>query len=271
MKSPSSTLSNSSDVNIKDIKLKNFIPIKLLKSVGIFLGSATVLLIVWQLAALIYQNETLLPGPLVVAQTFQGMLMNGTLIDHTFASLGRILLAWTLAAVVAIPIGVVLGTVPWLERMMRPFIEMIRPISPLAWIPLAILWFGIGLSGKVFIIFIASFFPILLNTISGVQNVNSILVRAAKSFGCSPIQMTLKVVIPAALPTITTGLRISFGSAWMAIIAAEMVASQSGLGYMIINGMEILRSDIVITGMVITGILGFIFDSVFRYTEKRMV
>jgi ABC-type nitrate/sulfonate/bicarbonate transport system permease component len=146
-------------------------------------------------------------------------------------------------------------------------VELFRPISPIAWIPLAILWFGIGLSGKVFIIFIGSFFPVLLNTIAGVKGVPPILITAAKTFGCSPLQLTTRVCVPAALPTIATGLRISFGTAWMTIIAAEMVAAKSGLGYMIIDGMEILRSDIVIVGMAVIGLLGFFWDAIFRGIE----
>ncbi|WP_274654827.1 ABC transporter permease [Paenibacillus humicola] len=241
------------------------------KKAGGLAVTVAVILGVWQLASMMSNNATLLPGPAVVGKTLADLFHKGLLIEHTAASLGRILTAWILSAIIAVPLGVLMGRVAWLEKLIRPFIEIIRPISPLAWIPLAILWFGIGLSGKLFVIMIASIFPILLNTISGVQEVNPTLLRAAKSFGCSPLQMTFKVCIPAALPTIATGLRISFGSAWMAIIAAEMVASKSGLGYMIIDGMEILRSDIVIAGMVVIGVLGYLFDIMFRMVERKMM
>lgn len=235
-----------------------------------FAGTIVVMLLIWVALARLSGNETILPGPGRVLATFSGYLARGTLIRHTAASLGRILISWLLAAAVAVPLGILMGRNPRLERYLRPGVELLRPISPLAWIPLAVLWFGIGLTGKVFVIFIAAFFPILLNTIAGLQRINPILLKAATTFGCSPLETTLRVCIPAALPTIGTGLRISFGSAWMAIISAEMVASKSGLGYMIIDGMEILRSDIVITGMIAIGVLGFAFDSIFRLVERLL-
>lgn len=227
-----------------------------------------VILIAWALLAHLMRNTTLLPSPWAVGETLVRLIGSGTIFQHTGTSLGRIFLSWSLAAAVAIPLGIAMGRSERMDRFVRPFVELFRPISPIAWIPLAILWFGIGLSGKVFIIFIGSFFPALLNTIAGVKGVPPILITAAKTFGCSPVQLTTRVCIPAALPTIATGLRISFGTAWMTIIAAEMVAAKSGLGYMIIDGMEILRSDIVIAGMAVIGLLGFFFDGVFRGVEE---
>ena len=227
-----------------------------------------VILIVWAVLSRLLLNTTLLPSPGAVLETLIRLTASGAIFQHTGTSLGRIFLSWALAAVVAIPLGIAMGRSERMDRFVRPFVELFRPISPIAWIPLAVLWFGIGLSGKVFIIFIGSFFPALLNTIAGVKGVPPIFITAAKTFGCSPIQLTTRVCIPAALPTIATGLRISFGTAWMTIIAAEMVASRSGLGYMIIDGMEILRSDIVIVGMAVIGLLGFFFDAVFRSIEE---
>ena len=149
-------------------------------------------------------------------------------------------------------------------------IELFRPISPLAWIPLAILWFGIGESGKIFIIFIATFFPILLNTVSGVKGVDPVLIRAGQVLGCETDRALFsRVILPAAMPTIIVGLRISFGTGWAAIIAAELVAAQVGLGYLIADGMEVLRSDLVLVGMVAIGILGVLIDSVFRILNER--
>ena len=227
-----------------------------------------VIVLVWAALSQVMRNTTLLPSPLVVVETLGSLVATGKLWRDTGSSVGRIFLSWGLAAAVAIPLGIVMGRSERLERFVRPFVELFRPISPIAWIPLAVLWFGIGLSGKVFIIFIGSFFPVLLNTIAGVRGVPPILVTAARTFGCSPLQLTTRVCIPAALPTIATGLRIAFGTAWMTIIAAEMVASRSGLGHMIIDGMEILRSDVVIVGMAAIGVLGFLFDALFRNIEE---
>ena len=230
--------------------------------------AAVVIVLVWAALSQVMRNTTLLPSPLVVVETLGSLIATGKLWRDTGSSVGRIFLSWGLAAAVAIPLGIVMGRSERLERFVRPFVELFRPISPIAWIPLAVLWFGIGLSGKVFIIFIGSFFPVLLNTIAGVRGVPPILVTAARTFGCSPLQLTTRVCIPAALPTIATGLRIAFGTAWMTIIAAEMVASRSGLGHMIIDGMEILRSDVVIVGMAAIGVLGFLFDALFRNIEE---
>ena len=230
--------------------------------------AAVVIVLVWAALSQIMRNTTLLPSPLAVVETLGSLVATGKLWRDTGSSVGRIFLSWGLAAAVAIPLGIVMGRSERLERFVRPFVELFRPISPIAWIPLAVLWFGIGLSGKVFIIFIGSFFPVLLNTIAGVRGVPPILVTAARTFGCSPLQLTTRVCIPAALPTIATGLRIAFGTAWMTIIAAEMVASRSGLGHMIIDGMEILRSDVVIVGMAAIGVLGFLFDALFRNIEE---
>jgi ABC-type nitrate/sulfonate/bicarbonate transport system permease component len=229
--------------------------------------AAVVIVVAWAALSAAMRNTTLLPSPLVVVETLGSLAASGTLWRDTGSSVGRIFLSWGLAAAVAIPLGIAMGRSERLERFVRPFVELFRPISPIAWIPLAVLWFGIGLSGKVFIIFIGSFFPVLLNTIAGVHGVPPILITAARTFGCSPLQLTTRVCIPAALPTIATGLRIAFGTAWMTIIAAEMVASKSGLGHMIIDGMEILRSDVVIVGMAAIGVLGFLFDALFRNFE----
>lgn len=235
-----------------------------------FVGAAVVIVLVWSALSALLANATLLPTPQAVLATLAGLVGSGQIFAHAGTSVGRIVLSWAVAAAVAIPLGIVMGRSERLERVLRPAVELFRPISPIAWIPLAILWFGIGLSGKVFIIFIGSFFPVLLNTITGIKDVPPILVTAAKTFGCSRLQITTRVCIPAALPTIATGLRIAFGTAWMTIIAAEMVASKSGLGHMIIDGMEILRSDVVIVGMVVIGVLGFGFDALFRRIEARL-
>jgi ABC-type nitrate/sulfonate/bicarbonate transport system permease component len=195
----------------------------------------------------------------------------GELFVHTWASLSRVLSAWVLAAVIAIPLGLLQGSNRRFESVFDPVVELFRPISPLAWIPLAILWFGIGETGKIFIIFIATFFPILLNTVSGVKSVDPVMIRAGQILGCNTsFKLFIKVILPAAMPTILVGLRIAFGTGWAAIIAAELVAAQDGLGYLISDGMEILRSDLVLAGMVVIGILGVMIDSVFRLVGRKV-
>ena len=215
-------------------------------------------------------HVTLLPSPLLTAQSFYELVVTGELFIHIGASLGRVISAWALSALVAIPLGLAMGRWGWFERLVDPVIELFRPISPLAWIPLAILWFGIGETGKIFIIFIATFFPILLNTVSGVKSVDPVLIRAGQVLGCNDDRsLFIKVILPAAMPTIVVGLRISFGTGWAAIIAAELVAAQIGLGYLIADGMEILRSDLVLVGMVTIGVLGVLINAVFRLLNNR--
>ena len=189
---------------------------------------------------------------------------------HTGISLARVFSAWMITGAIAIPLGLAMGWSHRFEQIVDPFVEIFRPISPLAWIPLAILWFGIGEAGKVFVVCVATFFPTLLSTIAGVKRIDPVLVHAGQVLGCTDQPSLLrKVIFPAALPSIVVGLRISFGTGWAAIIAAELVAARSGLGYLIANGMEILRADKVLVGMAMIGILGVCFDAFFRFLNRR--
>lgn len=244
---------------------------KLSYHVGPYLLAMITILAVWQaIVVLTHPSPAILPSPMLTAQTLVQLTMSGELFVHMSASLGRVMVAWLLAAAVAIPLGLIQGTYPTIERVLDPVIELFRPISPLAWIPMAILWFGISESGKVFIIFIATFFPILLNTVSGVKSVDPVLIRAGRVLGChSGARLFWRVILPAAMPAIVVGLRISFGTGWAAIIAAELVAANKGLGYLIADGMEILRSDLVLAGMIVIGVLGVLIDSVFRIAGRR--
>ena len=235
-----------------------------------YLGAAAVIGLVWQLAVIFtHPSPAVLPSPAETAHAFVQLTASGTLPADTWASLRRVLIAWVISALIAIPLGLWQGTSPRLERFLDPVVELLRPISPLAWIPMAILWFGISEAGKVFIILIATFFPILLNTVSAVKSVDPVLVRAGRVLGCdSSITLFRRVILPAAMPTILVGLRIAFGTGWAAIIAAELVAAHSGLGYLIADGMDILRSDHVLVGMITIGVLGVLVDGLFRVASR---
>ncbi|MGE3625913.1 MAG: ABC transporter permease [Hyphomicrobiales bacterium] len=232
-----------------------------------FLG----IVVVWQLVVTFTDaHVAILPPPMLAAQTFLDMIASGELFTHIFASLSRVVSAFLLAAVIAVPLGLAMGRNRAFERIVDPVVELFRPISPLAWIPLAILWFGIGETGKIFIIFVATFFPIVLNTVAGVKGVDPVLIRAGQVLGCNDdATLFRKVILPAAMPSIMVGFRISFGTGWAAIIAAELVAAQSGLGYLIADGMEILRSDMVLVGMAVIGVLGVLIDTVFRIVIRH--
>lgn len=237
-----------------------------------FIIAAAAILAAWWAVILIFKpHVSLLPPPPLVAVEFMELAQTGDLFNHIAASLARVVSAWTIAGLIAIPLGLAMGRMPLVERLLDPIVELIRPISPLAWIPLAILWFGIGEAGKVFVVFIGTFFPTLIATIAGVKRIDPVLVQAGQVLGCDDRRALFrKVVLPAALPNIITGLRISFGTGWAAIIAAELVAARSGLGYLISNGMEILRADRVLVGMIVIGILGVLFDTFFRYVQRKI-
>jgi ABC-type nitrate/sulfonate/bicarbonate transport system permease component len=236
-----------------------------------FVYAAAVIVVVWQVVVTTTRPEpSILPPPLDVAITFGQLLVHGQLAVDTAYSVGRVVLAWVLSAIVAIPLGLVMGSSRRLERVVNPFVELFRPISPLAWIPMAILWFGIGESGKIFVVFIGTFFPILLSTVAGVKAVDPVLLHAGQVFGCNTrLALFRRVLVPAALPSMVVGLRVAFGTGWAAIIAAELVAAHTGLGYLIANGMDILRADQVLVGMIVIGLLGFLFDTFFRYLQRR--
>jgi ABC-type nitrate/sulfonate/bicarbonate transport system permease component len=236
-----------------------------------FVFAGIVIVLVWQsVVTLTRPDKALLPPPLDVARTFIHLASDGELAIHSLYSLARVFAAWLLSAAIAIPLGLLMGSSRRLDHIISPFVELFRPISPLAWIPMAILWFGIGEAGKVFVVFIGTFFPILLNTVVGAKSVDPVLLHAGQIFGCtSRTALFARVVVPAALPSIVVGLRVAFGTGWAAIIAAELVAARSGLGYLISNGMEVLRSDFVLVGMVTIGMLGVLFDSVFRWIDRR--
>jgi ABC-type nitrate/sulfonate/bicarbonate transport system permease component len=230
-----------------------------------------VILIAWQMVIAIFRpHVSLLPPPLLAAHELWALLATGELAVHTSTSLGRVFSAWSITAAIAIPLGLAMGWSRRIERIVDPLVEIFRPISPLAWIPLAILWFGIGEAGKVFVVCVATLFPTLLSTIAGVKRIDPVLVHAGQVLGCTDrLSLFRKVILPAALPSIVVGLRISFGTGWAAIIAAELVAARSGLGYLIANGMEILRADKVLVGMAMIGLLGVCFDALFRSLSRR--
>jgi len=233
--------------------------------------AAVAILIAWQLVITLFRpHVSLLPPPQLAAREFWTLFVSGELFVHTGTSLARVLSAWCITGAVAIPLGLAMGWSRRFEKIVDPFVELFRPISPLAWIPLAILWFGIGEAGKVFVVCVATLFPTLLSTIAGVKRIDPVLIHAGQVLGCTDRgSLFLKVIFPAALPSIVVGLRISFGTGWAAIIAAELVAARSGLGYLIANGMEILRADKVLVGMAMIGVLGVCFDAFFRYLSRR--
>ena len=228
-----------------------------------------VFLVVWQLVSTLGvrinpQLDVMLPPPTAVFWAAQELIARGALFTHIADSLRRVLVAVGVGALLGVPLGLAMGWSKGLRDAVDPLLEFIRPIPPLAWIPLSILWFGIGDTQNEFIIFLAAFFPIVLNSMAGARDVDTYLVRAGLSLGARRRDLFLTVVLPAALPNIFTGLRVGLGIGWMALVAGELVAAPSGLGFMINNARTLFRSDYILLGMVLIGILGLILDFAMR-------
>lgn len=220
-------------------------------------------------AAVTTSGTPYFPTPLEVVKGLAELTRNGTLVQHVSASLMRVTLGYGAALMVAIPLGVLMGWFPRVFQAVNPLIQLLRPISPIAWIPLAILWFGIGNLSPIFLIFLSSFFPLVVGTVSGVQGVEREYIRAAMNFGINGQRLIRQVVLPAALPQIIVGMRIGLGIAWLVVVAAEMIAIDSGLGYLIIDSRNAgNRYDLVVAAMVMIGIIGFLLDNLMRRLER---
>jgi ABC-type nitrate/sulfonate/bicarbonate transport system permease component len=236
-------------------------------------------LLLWQaLSALDLLPRHKVPSPWEILTAFKALLTDGLppgyfLHRHALESLLRVACGFVAAAILAIPLGIVMGWSRKLRVLLRPFIEVLRPIPPLAWIPIAILWFGIGIKSAAFIIFLGAFFPVLLNTISGVLTVDVRLVEALKVLGAKERHILLKVLAPGSLPSIWTGLRVGLGVAWMTLVAAEFTGVKSGygLGYLIMIARDIQRPDYVVAGMIAIGFIGYALDVLLRSAQRRML
>ena len=215
-------------------------------------------------------TRALLPPPQEVLKAAWELGRSGELWVHLRDSLKREFVAF-LWATISSPIGIAMGWWKAVEEQVDPLVEVLRPVPPLAWIPLSILWFGVGDVQNQFIIFLGCFFPILLNTISGVKGVEPNLVRAARCLGASEMSILWRVVLRAALPQIVTGIRIGLGVGWMALVAAELVGANSGLGFLINDARTVLRTDYVIVGMATIGLVGLVIDRVIRSVVARLM
>lgn len=232
------------------------------------LGVAFAFLLGWHFAVRLSGSD-LFPTPLEVARGIGELVQAGVLVKYVVASLFRVSWGFFLAMVLGVPIGLLLGWYAAAYRAFNPLIQIFRPISPIAWIPIAILWFGVSDLAPIFLIFLASFFPIVVASMAAVQNMQPVYLRAAENFGLSRFELFRRVIFPAALPQILTGLRIALGIAWLVVVAAEMIAVNSGLGYLIIDARNAgKRYDLVVAGMLMIGLIGLGLDSLFRQLER---
>jgi NitT/TauT family transport system permease protein len=241
------------------VKRYSWLPPAILVAVGV-LG--------WEIAAR-QQRVPIIPGPWEVLEGIAELGRRGLLARYIAASLFRVTWGYLLAVATAIPLGLFLGSHRRAEMALNPAIQILRPISPLAWIPIAILWFGVGDLSAIFLIFLASFLPLTVSAMNAVRNIPMIYVQAGTNFGLSQRQLVWKVLYPAVLPQLIVGLRLALGIAWLVVVAAEMIAVNSGLGFLIIDSRNAgNRYDLVVAGMVLIGMIGLLLDTGMRSLEK---
>jgi NitT/TauT family transport system permease protein len=248
------------------------------RQVGAGLVVPTVLIAVWQLSSSLgWVNAHVLPSPLAVVQRWWAYLLpqttyeeaggnwlawavSGELIVDALGSMYRVVVGFAVGACLALPLGLLMGASPRIYNWLNPLVQVLRPIPPIAYIPLAILWFGLGNPPAIFLIAVGAFFPVLINTIAGVRQVDGIYLRAARNLGASQATMFIRVILPASVPYILSGVRIGIGTAFIVVIVSEMIAVNNGLGFRILEAREYFWSDKIIAGMISIGMLGLAID-----------
>lgn len=211
------------------------------------------------------------PGPWATVLGLADLLRSGQLARNVVASLFRVSYGFTLAVLLGVPLGLCLGWYARVHALLNPALQALRPISPIAWLPLATLWFGSGDLAAVFLIFLSSFFPITVSTAAAVRSIEPRYLRAAENFAVRGVDLARKVILPAALPQVVTGLRVALGIAWVVVVAAEMLGVSSGLGYQVNDARNNLRFDLVTAAMVVIGAIGYGLDTVLRSLERALL
>ncbi|EFE5987496.1 taurine ABC transporter permease TauC [Escherichia coli] len=246
------------------------------RQVTLSIGTLAVLLTVWwTVAALQLISPLFLPPPqqvLAKLLTIAGPqgFMDATLWQHLAASLTRIVLALLAAVVIGIPVGIAMGLSPTVRGILDPVIELYRPVPPLAYLPLMVIWFGIGETSKILLIYLAIFAPVAMSALAGVKSAQQVRIRAAQSLGASRAQVLWFVILPGALPEILTGLRIGLGVGWSTLVAAELIAATRGLGFMVQSASEFLATDVVLAGIAVIAIIAFLLELGLRALQRRL-
>ncbi|KRG14423.1 ABC transporter permease [Lederbergia galactosidilytica] len=241
----------------------------MLKKLGYIVIGFILLLIVWQLIIQIGRyEEALLPSPLSVAKAILTLIVDGTLWVHLRVSLLRFAIGYLLAIIPAIILGMLLGRMRCILQIVDPIIQVLRPVSPIAWSPFIVLWFGIGDMPAIVIIFIAAFFPVLLTTISGVKKIDQDYLKIAENLEVRRLDLFVKFIFPAVFPAIVSGLHIALGTAWIFLVSGEMVGAQSGLGFLIVDARNTLNLDFVLAGIIFIGVIGLILDRLVGLFEQ---
>ncbi|THF66590.1 ABC transporter permease [Pseudothauera nasutitermitis] len=235
-------------------------------------GLPLALIALWQLlSGAGFISPALLPSPLYVAETVVYLLDSGDLWRHVSASGQRVIQGYLLAALLAVALGIAIGIFHSLDRFVDLLIQILKPVPPIAWIPLAILWFGIDEGAKIFIIALGAFFPILVSTVDAIRQTDKRYVELARALELPRRLFILKIMLPGALPQVMSGLRLGLALAWMCVVAAELIAASSGIGFLIMDGRAVSQADLVLAGMLALGVLGKITDDALRYLERRLI
>lgn len=236
------------------------------------LVSIAILLLIWQLLFSVSQfDAALFPSPLMALQALCEMAADGSLLVNIGTSMYRFAAGYISSVAVAVILGLILGRLPKVFQFIDPALQLLRPISPTAWMPFIVLLFGIGDIPAIVIIFIAAFFPVLLSTVSAVRGIDPIYLKVSRNFGIKQPQLTWKVIFPAAFPQIANGIHLALGTSWIFLVAGEMVGAQSGLGYMIIDARNNIRADILLATILVIGIIGILLDGLLKIIEKSIL
>lgn len=243
-----------------------------MKSTLYVIASLVISLLVWQAVVLIGGfDKALFPAPLDVAVAFREIVADGTLLSGIAASLYRFAVGYLISVAAGIAVGLLLGLFNPLFKLANPVIQMIRPIAPVAWMPFIVLLIGIGDAPAIVIIFLAGFFPVMLTTAGAVHKVDDIYLKVAANYGVSRRKTVFQVILPAIFPQIANALHLALGTCWIFLVSGEMVGTQSGLGYMIIDARNNLRTDILLATMIVIGLIGFLLDLLIGRFEKKVL
>ncbi|HBF5909012.1 ABC transporter permease [Clostridioides difficile] len=241
--------------------------LRLVKTVLIFF----IILLLWKITNYLgIWSDYILPSPEKVYSTFLNMISDGSIFINVYASMKRVLIGFAISTAIGVPLGIFFGIYSGVYEYFKSLINFLRNTPPLALIPMLILWFGIGEESKIIIIVLASFFPIFTSTLKGIKNCDSKLIEVGRVFEFSKLQIIFKIIIPNAILDIAVGLKLALGYSFRAIIGAELVAASSGLGYLISDGKEMSRTDVVIVGIIVIGLLGIITDYIFSIIVKKV-
>ncbi|MEV0732711.1 ABC transporter permease [Polymorphospora sp. NPDC050346] len=239
-----------------------------LTRVGLSVLSVLLGIAIWDLVSRNY-TAFFLPSPLLTWQGAVDLVQDGTLWSSVSASSTRILTGWALGVVIGVPVGLLMGCVPWLRLMLDPYIQFFRFVPPIAFVTLAIIWLGPGEASKVALIFYTTVFIVALNTLAGVLSVDDLRLRAARALGANPARTLISVVLPSTVPHVVTGARLAMGNSFLTIVSAEIVAAQSGLGSLIWTARNYAKTEWVFVGIIALGLLGYLFDWILRVVTSK--